>query len=525
MYYSLISSMQKLSDAQKFILIAGITDTTQKLAINTLFSDLKNAGLYDKFYAIYPFIGGIENSHKFNLKDPRDDNSALRLTFTAGWTHDSNGITPNGTSASANTYFISGNYINLTDLNHLSYYSRTNTAKASEYVMGNNNQGMIIRRDTNLSNYYSYLPSGTTNSYVTTTNLKGQGFFIGSQQDVNNIKFFRNKTLLAQNSGNFNANFDLIPLVIGASNFSGTPLQFTDKNCAFASIGKKLSDSEIITFYNIIENYQTILNRQINPPTVSDIDAQSFIDSADIINISQANAVNNLVINLKSYNLWSKMKAIYPFVGGNPTSHKFNLKDPRDLPAAFTLQFNGGFTHNLSGVQGNGLNSFANTFLNTKNILTPNNLSIGLYTNTNRLTNSSVAYGNSDNTSTYIPLTQLYLRTSNNLVSDLGDYNFGRVTFINNTTAGFYVNSRTASNSMKVYKNNILTGSSTINNTTNILPNSNLYMSAFNANGSNTSWETINFQFFYVSDGLNDTEASNLYTSVQAFQTALGRNI
>ena len=31
------------------------------------------------------------------------------------------------------------------------------------------------------------------------------------------------------------------------------------------------------------------------------------------------------------------MKAIYPFVGGTATTHKFNLKDPADINAAFRL--------------------------------------------------------------------------------------------------------------------------------------------------------------------------------------------
>ena len=53
------------------------------------------------------------------------------------------------------------------------------------------------------------------------------------------------------------------------------------------------------------------------------------------------------------------MKALYPFVGGTATSHKFNLKDPRDLDAAFRLQFNGGWTHNSNGVTPNGTNGYA----------------------------------------------------------------------------------------------------------------------------------------------------------------------
>ena len=37
-------------------------------------------------------------------------------------------------------------------------------------------------------------------------------------------------------------------------------------------------------------------------------------------------ATNQLVKDLKSNNLWDKMKSIYPFVGGTFSSHRFNLK-------------------------------------------------------------------------------------------------------------------------------------------------------------------------------------------------------
>jgi hypothetical protein len=65
-----------------------------------------------------------------------------------------------------------------------------------------------------------------------------------------------------------------------------------------------------------------------------DADATAFIAAAGITNLTQAAAISTLVDDLKTYGLWTKMKALYPFVGGSAASHKFNLKDPRDLDAA-----------------------------------------------------------------------------------------------------------------------------------------------------------------------------------------------
>lgn len=77
----------------------------------------------------------------------------------------------------------------------------------------------------------------------------------------------------------------------------------------------------------------------------ADADALAFITAANITDTTQKSAVTQLVTDLKSANIWTKMKAIYPFVGGTASSHRFNLKDPRDLDVAFRLVFNGGWTH------------------------------------------------------------------------------------------------------------------------------------------------------------------------------------
>ena len=77
------------TSANAFLTAAGITDTAQKAAVNTLVKDLKRFNLWSKIKAFYPFVGGTANSHKFNLIDPRDLNEAYRLSFSGGWTHSS----------------------------------------------------------------------------------------------------------------------------------------------------------------------------------------------------------------------------------------------------------------------------------------------------------------------------------------------------------------------------------------------------------------------------------------------------
>ena len=287
---------------------------------------------------------------------------------------------------------------------------------------------------------------------------------------------------------------------------------------ALSTWNRELTATEVTELYNSGNGKQYVSSL--------DSDAQAFIASAAITVTTQQTAINTLVTDLKAANIWTKMKALYPFVGGTAEQHRFNLKSPGTTAADFYLDFIGGSIHSATGYLLNGVSAYSDTKLNTKNILTPNNLSIGFYTNTNRAAAASRnAYGNADNGG-YTPITQFYLRTSSDqLVSDLGDYNYGRVSGANTTTSGMYINTRTASNSMKVFKNGSLFGSSTQNNPTNTLPNCNLPIGAFSLSGAMSGYESINYQFFYVSDGLTDAEALAFYTAVQKYQTTLGRQV
>jgi hypothetical protein len=76
------------SDAQAFIDAASITEATQQTAINNLVVGLKNDGIWDKMKIIYPFVGGTDTSHSYNLKDP----TQYQITWTTGVTHTSDGV-------------------------------------------------------------------------------------------------------------------------------------------------------------------------------------------------------------------------------------------------------------------------------------------------------------------------------------------------------------------------------------------------------------------------------------------------
>jgi hypothetical protein len=257
-----------------------------------------------------------------------------------------------------------------------------------------------------------------------------------------------------------------------------------------------------------------------------DIDAQAFINAASITNYTQKIAINTLVISLKSYGIWTKMKAIYPIVGGNASTHKFNLKDPRDLDAAFRLTFNGGWTHSSNGALPNGSNGYANTNLIPSTSLTTMNTHISYYSRSNITTAGMVDNGCQADPGAK-QMYVMYYNTSTQTAYSNQNSDANRIIVTETDSLGMLLASRTSSASLKAYKNGVLKGTNTSISTT-ALPDITFYIGGFNyksALGSSVSYGKREMAFSTIGDGLTDTEAANYYTAVQAFQTTLGRQV
>jgi hypothetical protein len=254
-------------------------------------------------------------------------------------------------------------------------------------------------------------------------------------------------------------------------------------------------------------------------PTV-DPDAQAFITAASITDPTQQSAVNQLVVDLKGYGVWSKMMALYPFIGGTASQHKFNLKDPRDLDAAFRLVFNGGWTHSANGVKPNGTNGFANTFVVPNVNLINNNTHLSYYCREN-ISGDFVDFGTQylGDLSTYNYAGVIY--------SDQYNRASGRATATMSDTRGFVIGSRTASNIHKIFRNGSQVGTTNTGASSSLTVISNsIFFGAARASLSFAQYYSPRqYAFASEGDGLTDTEAANFYTAVQTFNTTLNRQV
>ena len=262
-----------------------------------------------------------------------------------------------------------------------------------------------------------------------------------------------------------------------------------------------------------------------------DPDAEAFLIATGISDPTITSAINTLVIDLKGYGIWSKLLAIYPLVGGTAFTHKFNLKKPLDTDAAFRVVFNGGWTHSTNGAEPNGTTGYADTKFNAFSNLVFSNASLTYYSNTNTVQTSNIEIGaiNVALPNTELLSLSLPRNTGNNAFvctgqTNVSDLALGTGLF---TSLGFFIGSRVSSSvtDCKIYHNGILKGSSTTNTGIYQIPNRNIFFGALNNGGTPNYFSNKRVAFSSIGLGLTNTEVSDLYTIVQAFQTTLGRQV
>ena len=238
-----------------FATATGITDTTILNALNTFDLGLISNSLDSKMVALYPFVGGTATTHKFNFLDSRDLDVAFRLNFYGGWTHSANGIQGNG-STYADTMIIPSTSLLLNNT-HASIYSRTNNTRQTLDIMTNLSVTIALGMNFQGIGGYMRVNTSTTSSVAVADSL---GFGLINRTISTSQKLYRNSTLTLTgvvNSTSLSSNV----IRIGGQNGAG--VSYTDRQYSFASIGQGMTDAQVTTFYNLVQDLQTALSRQV----------------------------------------------------------------------------------------------------------------------------------------------------------------------------------------------------------------------------------------------------------------------
>jgi hypothetical protein len=267
--------------------------------------------------------------------------------------------------------------------------------------------------------------------------------------------------------------------------------------------------------------------------SISGIDADwlayynRVIAAGGSLSTTEQNATKTLVADLKANGLWTPMKAIYPMVGASAAACAQNLKS-----SSFTGTFSSGWTFASTGVTPNGTSAYMNTGLVPNGNLTQSSCGLTVYRRTAvGVGGSKVDMGAISVPSPFLPL--LYFKAkSGGGTFEAGTYSYngsegGILPTSNPQNIGFYQLHRTSTTLVKGYNAGTSFVSNTNSNTAYSVTGitANLFLGGNNLNGTPTEFTDTQYAFASIGDGLTDTQASNFYTAVQAFQTTLSRNV
>jgi hypothetical protein len=269
-------------DAFRFLEVANIIDQTQITAVNNLVAGLKANSLWDKMQAIYPFVGGSAFSHKWNLKNPADVDSAFRILFFGAVTHNNLGVSASAAGYGDTNFRPLSNFTNISSSLHASIYMSAGLANGSIFTdfttqWNSSNRTLDISPvripgEINSTNVFAaisaYSTTGASNIIQTnaagaTTGLNRTGLWAATRTSDTLATAYRRSSV--QNFTITSTNAFVSP---SQNNTMRLFRSYTDNGApsgglfTFASLGQGLTTLEIDTLYTLVQTYQTTLGRQ-----------------------------------------------------------------------------------------------------------------------------------------------------------------------------------------------------------------------------------------------------------------------
>jgi len=245
-----------------------------------------------------------------------------------------------------------------------------------------------------------------------------------------------------------------------------------------------------------------------------------FLTNAAIVNGTQITAVTNLTNSLDSAGLWPKMRAIYPLVGGTAASHSFNLKNPLDADAANRVAWAGTVTHDANGATGSA-NGTGNTFLNPSLIpALDSNIHISCYCRTNATSTSGVAIG-----AGVSPTVRLNPKGGAGYANvHIQGAGTGLGDAANADPLGLTIGNKISPTTMRTLQKGALLGEISYSYVAFPVFALRLLSGTTNAGAAN-NFDPRNYAWLSIGTSLSVQNETDLYTIVQAYQTALSRNV
>ena len=258
-----------------------------------------------------------------------------------------------------------------------------------------------------------------------------------------------------------------------------------------------------------------------------DADADAFLSVNIGLTTTQKDAICTLVASAKTNGWWDLATAIYPFVGGSVTAHKWNLKDARDLDAAYRLLFvnqNGhSWTHNPAGIKGEYREApggtYANTYI-TANDLPQDSVGIVISCSVAGTQGPATDFGAIAAESPPYPKMSFIADHSLGFVADMWSQNDNRIIASPGGTTGVYAMTRDGQD-LKVYRNSFRIGSNGAAATGYSSVTFKIFIGAGNDQGNPILSSDRTYNFFIVGKGLSEEMVVTITNDINTFNTAI----
>jgi hypothetical protein len=252
-------------------------------------------------------------------------------------------------------------------------------------------------------------------------------------------------------------------------------------------------------------------------------ESDTFFAANTGLSTPQKDALDALVVSMKSIG-WAKFKAVYPFIGGSASAHKWNLINPVDTDGGFRGVFSGTVTHTANGIKGNATTGYMNTKLIPATDLSVNDAHFGIYIN-EAATSAQGRHGcdSSSGANNMLIAAGLAGSTYHRM---WGTANDGTAVVTQADETDFFLVTRRSGTDMEAYKGS--TSVQTNSGSTGVggLPVAReCYVLGFNEDGTANYFSDQRIAFVTIGSGLTDAEVTTYYNAIQTYQTALSRNV
>lgn len=263
------------ADAEAFLTATGIANdatvlfsaTPQQITgeeIWTAYNDFvvgaKLNNYYSKLVVLYPFLGGTASTHKWNAKDPQDQDASFRMTFPNSATHTGTGIDFNGVNQYGET-FMSANSTNFTGFPSVgaSYYLQELLGGDVYVGIGSNTSFAPYHCDTDNKAYVQI--GGGSPAGVTVTGGDKKALWTVQRKDASTVECYNNgalKTTESTTADNSSATTIKLNRQWSAGNVKAV-------GCSFFVLHQALSSTEVGNLNTDVVALQTALHRNVTP--------------------------------------------------------------------------------------------------------------------------------------------------------------------------------------------------------------------------------------------------------------------